>query len=433
MIRTLMILLLVSFLVMGLAAPASFAKPRQSELDAPVVQSVFARRGTVLAWRLNVRSGPGITHTKIGQLRRGQVIEILDIRNGWLRIRFPEAPQAEAWVSANYVKLEGQVSPPVQAVITTGSAARSPGKLVFQNHNGGDIFVINADGTGLRRLTGGFEPSLSPDGTQVAFTRFTAPMGLYLIDLDGSNERLVYGANRPRSPTWAPDGRAIVLERNSRSEDCRWLPTLGCVSEVQWNTLSNGAPCAKVGENQICYADFPKHTRYFSNITWIHLDKGEVRDLPAPEQCAAPVYHPFEEKVLFSAREGLYSVETVGNQGPRLLVNAPGLIGTGVFSPDGQYIYGMRWSGQYWQIWRWRADGSDGYALTEGKTSGNNVSPTVSPDGREVIFLTDRDGRWRLYIMNADGSHQRPFAPRVLDAVNFRYDYTSERMVSWGK
>jgi signal transduction histidine kinase len=46
------------------------------------------------------------------------------------------------------------------------------GKLVFQTSNGGDIYVINADGTGLRRLTDGMELAWPPDGSRIAFTRW---------------------------------------------------------------------------------------------------------------------------------------------------------------------------------------------------------------------------------------------------------------------
>ena len=64
------------------------------------------------------------------------------------------------------------------------------------------IFVMNADGTGLRRLTHGknsadFHPSWSPDGKTIFFTRYTfAPesrlFALYRMNVDGSGVSLVY-------------------------------------------------------------------------------------------------------------------------------------------------------------------------------------------------------------------------------------------------
>ena len=38
------------------------------------------------------------------------------------------------------------------------------GKIVFQTSSGGEIYLINADGTDLRYLTTGLDPALSPDG-----------------------------------------------------------------------------------------------------------------------------------------------------------------------------------------------------------------------------------------------------------------------------
>jgi hypothetical protein len=71
----------------------------------------------------------------------------------------------------------------------------------------------------------------------------------------------------------------------------------------------------------------------------------------------------------------------------------------------------------------------------------NNVSPAWSPDGRHIAFFTDRNGKWELYVMNADGSDQRPMfetAPSTelragLDGLQIEYGFVSERMVSWAK
>ena len=68
-----------------------------------------------------------------------------------------------------------------------------------------------------------------------------------------------------------------------------------------------------------------------------------------------------------------------------------------------------------------------------GKPPPSSVAPTWSPDGQAILFLSDRDGAWKLYIMNADGSNQRLFLPNVLGQLSFRYDFAAERTANWGK
>ena len=53
--------------------------------------------------------------------------------------------------------------------------------------------------------------------------------------------------------------------------------------------------------------------------------------------------------------------------------------------------------------------------------------------GRQVAFLTDRTGKWQMWVMNADGSNQRPLAPKTLSDITFQYDNNNDRMVDWGK
>jgi Tol biopolymer transport system component len=48
------------------------------------------------------------------------------------------------------------------------------------------------------------------------------------------------------------------------------------------------------------------------------------------------------------------------------------------------------------------------------------------------LFLTDRDGSWRLYRMDADGSNQRPFLPSVLRDIPLAYEFAAECVASWG-
>ena len=90
-------------------------------------------------------------------------------------------------------------------------------RLVFVGRLGGvtDLFVVDVDGTDLRRLTfgGGVEsdPVWSTRG-EVAFER---GQGVWSIRADGTGglRRLV---TKARHPDWSPDGRRLIFERDRR-------------------------------------------------------------------------------------------------------------------------------------------------------------------------------------------------------------------------
>jgi len=72
--------------------------------------------------------------------------------------------------------------------------------------------------------------------------------------------------------------------------------------------------------------------------------------------------------------------------------------------------------------------------LLQGQTphSWNNAAPTWSPDGSRIAFLTDRNGPWEIWIMNADGSNQHPLFPNGLpNGITIDYGGLSERVISW--
>jgi hypothetical protein len=422
---------LLSYVLM--VGPGAPSLVQASGQIAPASQQVGSQMGTVTAGRLNVRTGPGITNRVIGQLRQGERVEIVDRQSGWLKVAYPAAAEGVGWVSGAYVQVDGAAA---SAPRTVTAASTGSGKLVFQSRNGGDIYIVNGDGSGLRKLTSGFEPALSPDGSQVAFTRFTEPAGLYLIGADGSNERIVFGADRPRSATWAPDGQSIIFERTQRSDSCYSLP-FGCLTLQEWAALSGGADCIALGGSQICIGDYPRFTLYFTNLTNYDLATGAIRDLPATMTALAPDRHPQDTRVLYLDKEGLFTTRAEGNDPPQQVVNLPNLVGPAVYSPDGRTIYGMRRLHDHWDVWRWNEDGSGATALTSQPALSpkpiNNVAPSVSPDGRQVVFLTDRNGKWEMYVMNSDGSNQRPFAPQALAGITFVYDSNADRMVDWGK
>jgi hypothetical protein len=81
------------------------------------------------------------------------------------------------------------------------------------------IFVINDDGTGLRRITTGADspPMWSPDGCRIVFRRGLDQ--IYVATLDGKPERLVARTNADAPGNdlrsfFAPDGTHILIGAN---------------------------------------------------------------------------------------------------------------------------------------------------------------------------------------------------------------------------
>ena len=80
-----------------------------------------------------------------------------------------------------------------------------------------DIFVMQANGSGLTRLTNTsaaeYAPNFSPDGARIAFSSNRAGnFEIYTMKIDGSDvRRLTNNAAYDYNPNWSPDGTRIAF------------------------------------------------------------------------------------------------------------------------------------------------------------------------------------------------------------------------------
>lgn len=392
--------------------------------------------------RLNVRSGPSTQYPIVAKALPGQQFGATG-RNSdasWIQIEGSGLESDWGWVSSEYVALTGSsqalpivepVSAPAFASDEAGverpvpapaPAQRAPtglqGNLVVQTQMGGDIYVVDLATGATRYLTTGFDPAISPDGSTVAFTRDGGDHGLYLVDIDGSNERRIFaGGEGLRSPEFGPDGQYVVFSRLSGEYECRDVGFGICLPD---NPFLSGF-------------DMVKRPDY--GLSRVNVNGSEFRDLPALTSAKAPSWS--EGGIAYQSNTGLEITRDEPDATTRLLLNAP-YYQDPDWQPGGNRIVFQSREGSHWEIFSVNEDGSGLFALTRPVTTlvdelPSNVSPAWNPEGTQIVYLSNRDERndagvWRLWVMNADGTEQRP-----LDVdLDIDYSYAAEQKVDWG-
>ncbi len=217
-----------------------------------------------------------------------------------------------------------------------------------------------------------YEPAISPDGREVAYTAgFGRNMHIYVRDL-GGGRAFPLTADRPGTqinPRWTPDGRSIAFVEFRGTPV---FPTVGSVAESRLIPRLGG----------------PTRTIATGSLWGIHGDR-----------------------VLYQRGDSVF-LGSLGGGAPAFVASVP-QSHSFAWSPDGQRIAYVQGNLDFIQagtlgnvapswIWIMRVDGSDPVQVTRHPSL--NVSPVWLPDGRHLLFISNRDGPRDIYVIQVDGS-----------------------------
>lgn len=246
------------------------------------------------------------------------------------------------------------------------------GKIAFSKDGpSGGIYLMNADGSGVERLT--FEPgdidlAWSPNGSRIAFVRFReGDADIYVMNANGSEVARLTRDGASSAPAWSPDGRKIAFARETPG-------------------------------NMDIYVMDPDG----SNVT-------RLTDDPLLE--SAPAWSPDGSRIALSAYLSppgpvhIYTVAADGTSRTRI-TDSELDDGSPAWSPDGMSIAFVRDSESIFVV---KPDGSGSREVVDpgGLTGGLGLTfyPAWSPDGTRILFQSGPDGSdQRIYVVNVDGS-----------------------------
>ena len=153
------------------------------------------------------------------------------------------------------------------------------------------------------------------------------------------------------------------------------------------------------------------------NVWKVAIDEESGRVLGAPEPLTTPsrwsghlALSADGKKLVFGARDDRSNIEKLDIDFERAMVaGTPAPVTSGTMpitqprvSPDGSWIV-FRTRGQQEDLFVIRPDGTDLRQLTN--DAFKDRGPAWSPDGRRIVFYSNRSGRYEVWTVQQDGSN----------------------------
>jgi Tol biopolymer transport system component/DNA-binding winged helix-turn-helix (wHTH) protein len=255
---------------------------------------------------------------------------------------------------------------------TSATVSSSGNRLAYvQTQISGNIWRVDLDGakakarilvTSTREQYG---PLISPDGGRIIFMSNRSGTGeIWVCDSDGSNAHQLTSSGGAGTPRWSPDGKQIVFDSRVGGEANVYVIDAngGVPRKLETGTRMNSLPS------------------WSHDGKWIYFGSGSTR-----------------------SNLTLWRVGATGGHAVQLTKTASIMP---IESPDGQYVYFVRFTEGQFRLWRIRPDGS-GESMV-------NAMPPLSSDGYEwwpfksgIYFYAYKDGNAEIDLLDLPTSRVR--------------------------
>jgi Tol biopolymer transport system component len=228
------------------------------------------------------------------------------------------------------------------------------------------------------------------------------------------------------SPTWSPNGRRVAFARQACSH-CPYHVVVAALSQRSveplegWHGNANEPTWSPLGGRLAFTTAHEAGERDLvlfglRDRRGLRLFRGETEGRPEEEVESPnhPAFSPDGRSVAFEAeitreRTRIFLFD-LADGGLHMIENDAVGNAHAAFSPDGERIAFSQTDHAFtWDLCTVRRDGRDQICLTRG--SANDVEPSWSPDGRSIVFASDRDDPKRLtrslYLVRPDGTGLR--------------------------
>ena len=255
--------------------------------------------------------------------------------------------------------------------------------FVRRNQDDMALMVANTDGSGEPRSIAalkqpnGFStsgPSWSPDGKRIAAGMFNASGAGYStvveVPLEGGEPRPI------GSEKWASVGRLLWLD-DSSGLIMTAQPEFSSIGTQVWFLPYSGGPAHRITNDLNGYGEVS---------LGLTADSGTIATIQQVNASSIWISTPSEDES--RARQVLKT-------------NLPETV---AWTPDGRIVYASR-TGENWDLWIANNDGSETKQLTTDAYIDHH--PTVSADGRYIVFQSNRSGARNIWRIDADGSNPK--------------------------